>query len=192
MKLSTFTHIGVGLLLALGANLARATPINGSINFDGTATVDTGNLATATAFTSIANAFVDPGTQTGSYSAVPNFTAATFNAFSFSASSVTPLWTFTVGGITYSFSATSISVMTPRTSSFLNLSGTGIASITGFTDTAGTFTVTDTGNGPTFTFGQGTIVAGVPDSGTTAMLIALGFAAVGFSVWVRRDRMIRA
>ena len=185
MKLSHISSLGCGLILALalGSTRAAALPsIDGGINFDGTAMTDTGSLDTATAFTSISNTFVDPNTTSGSYVSVPPMTSVAFSSFSFNSGSVTPLWSFTSGGTTYSFAATSI-VINSQSSSFLNLSGDGIASITGFADTAGTWTITDTGNAPTFTFGSGTTVrSGVPDSGATALLIALGLLAAGLGV----------
>jgi len=195
MKATSLGSLSLLLTLAFGANLAMAQPlpsINGTINFDGEATTNTGSLATGTAFSSITNTYVDQNTMTGSYATVAGLTAVVFSPFSFTSSSVTPLWTFTVGtgasAVTYSFAATSI-VINQQSSTFLNLSGTGIASITGDANTAGTWSITDTGNGPNFTFGSG--AAATPDSGTTALLMSLGLAAVGLGVFSQRGKSSR-
>jgi len=188
-KISSLATAASALLLAfsLSGSLARATPIDGTINFDGEATTNSGNLATATSFTSIVGTMVVPQ-ETGSYSAIPVVTPVTFTPFSFSAAGVTPLWTLTVAGITYSFNATSI-VVDAQNANFLNLSGTGIASITGDTSTAGTWSITDTsvGGSPTFTFGADSVV---PDSGVTALLILLGLAGVGLGVAAQRRKLV--
>ena len=185
MKLVSLATLGSGLfaILALCATPVKATPVQGSINFDGEATTNTGSLATATAFTSITGTFVDPATQTGVFASVPNYTPVTFTPFSFSASGVTPLWTFTIGSTTYSFDATSIVVET-QNSTFLNIEGSGVAHVTGYTDAVGTWSITDTGNGPNFTFGEGT---NVPDGGATVVLMALGLGAIALGAYARRD-----
>lgn len=186
------------LSVALLGNLAKATPlITGIIQFDGSATTDTGNLATATAYASITDTFVFP-LSTGDYASVPLFTPVTFTPFSFSAIAVTPLWTFTVGAVTYSFDATSITVNT-QNGKFLNLSGNGAASITGFQTTEGTWTITDTAvNGDVFTFGASSEALGIPihvvpvdDSGGTGLLIGLGLAGVAAGMVVQRRRLAK-
>jgi len=187
---STFTFAG-GLFLAfaLSGNLTKATPISGSINFNGEATTNTGNLGSATSFSSIVGAIVVPA-ETGNYSGIAIVTPVTFTPFSFTAAGVTPLWTLTVGGVTYSFNATSI-VVSNQNANFLNLQGTGIASITGFQDTAGSWSITDTsvGGSPTFTFGAATTVSSVPDAGTTVLLIVLGLAGVGLGMLTQKRRL---
>jgi len=181
---------GFGSLLlafALSTGVARATPITGTINFNGEATTNSGNLATATSFTTIVGTTVVP-LELGSYAAIPAITPVTFTPFAFNAAGVTPLWTLTYAGVTYSFTATSI-VVAAQNANFLNITGTGIASITGFQNTAGSWSITDTtvGGSPTFTFGAASVV---PDSGTTAMLILLGVAGIGFGVVLARRRTL--
>jgi hypothetical protein len=176
-KITSILTLASGMLaFGLSGNLAHATPISGSINFDGEATTNTGNLSAATSFSSIIGAIVVPA-ETGDYAAIPVVTPVTFTPFSFTAAGVTPLWTLTVGGVTYSFDATSITVNS-QNANFLNLSGTGVANITGYTSTAGDWSITDTtvGGSPTFVFGAD---SSVPDGGTTAGLILLGLAVVG-------------
>jgi hypothetical protein len=142
-----------------------------------------GSLATATAFTSFFGPFsgeagVLPGAQ-GNYASIPIYAPVTFSPFSFNPpDSNFPLWTINVGSTKYDFQATTVQVQL-QNSSFLNIQGTGIASITGFTDTPGTWTITDTGGGAAmFTFGASTSVAGVPEPSAFAMM--LSFATV---VW---------
>lgn len=192
MKLIASPRLSAALFLTVGllANGARANPvISGIINFDGVATTDTGNLATATAYTSIYDTYVFPG-STGAYTTVPLFSPATFTPFSFSAGSVLPLWTFSVGATTYSFSATSINIDT-QNGKFLNLSGMGWANITGYQTTEGTWTITDTTTkGPVFTFGAST--QALPDSGGTALLIGLGMAGIVAAMISRRPRLAKA
>ena len=191
MKITSLTQAACGLVLAmaLNAGVAKAAPISGSINFDGVATTDTGNLSAATAFTSIYGTAVVAG-ETGNYSAIPTVTPVTFTPFSFTAGGVTPLWTLTYGGLVYSFDATSIHV-NAQNANFLNISGTGIANITGMTSTSGVWSITDTsvGGGPIFTFGGDSAVSGVPDSGTTALLIVLGFAGIGMGLYAQRRKL---
>jgi hypothetical protein len=176
-----------GAVVLGGSGAARAqTYITGEIQFNGGATLNTGDLSTATAFTSIFGPggpstqpqVLGGGTQTGDYSGVPDGTAVTFQTFSFPSSSSFALWSFTVGSTAYSFEATSVTIAY-QDSFFLDIQGTGMASITGgattFTDTPGTWEVTDTGSGgvPVFTFGADTDVQGnpTPEPATSALLL---------------------
>jgi hypothetical protein len=172
------------LVLALAAAFGlcgrlQAGPIVGSINFDGVDTTNTGKLGNASSLTTIVDTSVYPQ-ELGSYAPVPAGTPVTFTPFSLGAIGVAPLWMFTSGGLTYSFNATSI-VVEKETNGFLNLEGSGIANITGFTSTPGTWSITDTavGSETTFAFGEATtVVPVVPDSGMTALLMGLGLGAI--------------
>jgi roadblock/LC7 domain-containing protein len=182
MKLTQITKIGSALIVsvALIASAKALPSITGDINFDGVATTNTGNLATATSFTTITGVSVVPvedGTYTGTTGA-----GATFTPFSFTAAAVTPLWTFTWGGITYSFDATSITIVTQK-KGFLNLQGWGWANATGYASTEGSWSITDTGTKSTVTFGS---AATVPDSGATALLIGLGLAGIAAGLVAQR------
>jgi hypothetical protein len=192
MKLTSIKTLTSSVLLAVvlaAGNYAKAGLITGSINFDGVATTNTGNLGSATAFTTISNTFTFP-VETGDYSSVSIFTPVTFTPFSFSAAGVTPLWTFTVGSTVYSFDATTI-VIAGQGPNFLNVKGQGWAFITGFTPTKGVWSITDTSvGGDVFTFGADTAAA--PDSGTTAMLIALGLAGIAIGVYAQRRQATQA
>lgn len=163
----------------------QAVPISGTISFIGGSTVNTGNLGTATAITGYSSLSVLAGAETGSYiplSGGGNFGGTlTFANFAFGGNVLTPssvlLWTVSSAGITYSFTATSVLVVT-QTPTFLNLTGVGMANITGDTSTAGSWSITDTTQGgPIFTFGASTTV---PDGGTTVILLGAAFAGLCF------------
>lgn len=174
------------------AGVAQGIPINGDISFVGKLELDD-TLANATEILGFSapvsgmpnNPNDDPvvqyGSQTGAYSAVPAGTPAAWQPFVFSPpdASVLPLWTFTIGGITYSFDALSVMV-DQQDSTALHLSGSGIARITGYEDTAGTWSITSTEqNGATFTFGGSTsAISNVPDGGATFVLLAFGVIGV--------------
>src|SRR5579862_3215743 len=132
MKLTEITKIGSVLIVsaALLASAAKATPITGSINFDGVAKTNTNNLSSATAFTSISGVTVVPF-ETGNYVGTTG-AAATFTPFSFSATAITPLWTFTIGAVTYSFNAVGPIQIVTQNANFLNIQGSGWATETGF------------------------------------------------------------
>ncbi len=151
-------------------------PIDGSIVFSGAATLNA-PLPSATSFTSIFGVGSNPDPsvvgESGDYNSVTLGTQATFTPFTFiPAATDFTLWSFMFGGATYSFEATTgMSVF--ENANFLNISGNGIASITGFADTSGTWSITSTGAGasPTFSFGAGSVA--VPEPSTFALLIFL-------------------
>ena len=175
LKLAGITMAVAGLSMAV-----QATSINGSVAFSGGASVDNPlNLGAATQFTSI-TAIVTPTTQFGNYTALANGLAVTFTPFKFNppAANVIPLWTVTVGTITYSFAATSVTSFWDGARSQWDLGGNGIASITGFTDTAGTWNATVGVQGQSFFFGSAS-ATGIPDGGSTVMLLGAALSALG-------------
>jgi len=184
-KLLKYLMTGIVGLIVAGLNLTAQAlpPIQGSISFVGGADLN-GSLATATAFINyFGPAGGDPvvlaNTTTGNYTPVPAGTPAAFATFAFdgSQSLPTPLWSFIVGPTAYSFQLTSISIFS-QSSNFLDIKGNGIAHIDGFSDTSGTWEITDTGSGagPAFTFGAGINV--VPEPATVGcFLLGLGVLA---------------
>ena len=186
--------------LAITPTVFGAT-ILGDVEFAGTAVLN-GPLATATAFTSFVGVQVSDGTI--SY-AVPTLvsagTSVTVAAFSFGSGSysmtpvspvVDPLWTFAVGGTTYSFklSAISVSRSVLLSTQFLNITGLGAASITGYDTTPATFALSSaqsTGSSSvssTFTITSTAIDTTIPEPGALSLL---GIVLLGLVGWRRRS-----
>ncbi|HEX4084508.1 MAG TPA: hypothetical protein VHY22_06355 [Chthoniobacteraceae bacterium] len=207
MKLTTLTKLSCALGAALAiAAVSNADPlITGDIGFDGSASVNTGNLGTATTISSITGVTVEDGTQDGSYGTVPGGTATAFttpiSGFSMTSAPVSgaltshALWSFTVGSTQYSFWASTIQIST-QNANFLDLKGSGTAEITGYANTAGDWTLQLTsasGNSAArFSFGADTSIPSVPDSGMTALLIGLGMGGIGLGMIARRRSLTRS
>ena len=220
MNTTSLSKVACGLLAAsmLLVVRSKADPIVfGDINFEapagGTVTgiglVANGlQLKTATTILSV-NAIVQAGSQGGDYLAVPDGTAVTFDTplyfvalESAAPSTVTPWWTFTVGGLTYSFAIDgSVLVTSPRSKTNLDINGVGTASITGFSpsdkvdpETDVNFDISIGTSGASLTFGDSTSIptSAVPDSGTTALLIGLGLVGVGIGAIAQRRRLAKS
>ena len=186
----------VAASLAVTPTVFGAT-ILGDVEFAGTALLND-TLTTATAFTSFVGVQISDGT--GSYEApalVSDSTSVTVTAFSFGSGSysmtpvspvVDPLWTFSVGGTTYSFKLSAMSVF--RSPQFLNISGVGAASITGYDDTPATFALSSTqstgspGLSITFTMTSTAIDTTIPEPGALSLL---GVVLLGLVGWRRRS-----
>lgn len=186
---------------------AGPTVITGSISFIGTATTDGSSIASATEFTSIT---AKVKSDSGDYALVPSSAGPTpgvttltskgilniMSDYSFNPSqgTVTPLWQFTSGGITYSFDATTL------TASFIagawDISGSGDAFITGgntdYAETPGTWSAVVSGSKSSFNFGSAedppvpAVHSNVtaPDGGLTIVL--LGGVMIGLYVFRRK------
>jgi len=161
---------------------AAAIAISGKVDMVGSLNLNTTSLATATGVNSFGPASVIP-TPNGAFLGTAG-SSVTFTPFNWSPPStpVIPLWSFTSGGWTYTFNLGVISFVS-QNSSFVNLAGSGILSITGlgspYDPTPGdwTFTITSAGQDPDFRFGFVSSTAAVPDGGMTVAL--LGLALVG-------------
>ena len=199
MKIKTLSLLSATLIL--GASLcqqAQATPITGSIAFSGTAMAVMGP---PTVITPSNPWFVVAGS--GDYAVpgiVPAATATTFAPISYTGTGVgavlsapghiSPLWTFTLAGpVVYSFNLLSLTsgttILGPLSS--VAMSGTGVAKITGRTDTIGTWSLSGSGVGGTLTFAFSTTTASgqaVPEGGLT--IAFLGSALVGLGMLRRR------
>ena len=125
----------------LNHDAEAASPyINGSISFRGSAYLN-GLLGSATAITNYSGILAIADTN-GNYAPINNSSSVTWTPLTFSPTGtpVVPLWTTVSNGITYSFDATSMTVVY-STTNFLTLLGSGIAHMTGHADTPGIWTV---------------------------------------------------
>jgi hypothetical protein len=197
------------VVLAAVAGLAVAAPahaayIVGSIAIGGTASPvqisGPNNNDWSTADGAAGFTGVTTGSASGDFAGVPSGTSVTtFSNFNWNPSStpVSPLWSFTYAGLTYSFTLNTVTLNTQFQipgggGSFVNVSGTGFATITGgtsdFQPTFGqfTFTGTDSGGG-TFGFSANTTVTGQPiPEPATMTLIGTGLAAAATAIRRRR------
>jgi len=173
----------------------ESTEIAGSISFVGNATTDGTSIETATEFTSI-TAKVE--SDSGDYSLVPSVAGPTRGvttltssgvldvmtdySFNPSQNTVTPLWKFTVGGISYSFDATTLNAVFNSSADAWDISGLGDAFITGggtdYSETPGSWSAVVSGAKTSFNFGSAEdppappIPSSVPDAGMTAALLS--------------------
>jgi hypothetical protein len=161
---------------------ANANQITGSIGFGASGvTINSPNLASASSFE-----VSDPFTtvETGTYAAVPMFDSVTFNGFVFNppVASVIPLWTFDIGSTVYGFDATSVTSTWDAALNEWDIGGQGMALITGYTPTAGTWNVNLSQSGASFVFDSSAATPAVPDGGSTMAFlgtIILGMGAFG-------------
>lgn len=178
-------------LVAVATTLSgQAQTISGSIQFSGGSTNDTTSLLTSSKMlgftgTGLAATPVVQYGDSGSYFGVPSGQPVAFNSFDFSLGvgpiPSTTLWSFTYGGDVYSFAANAITTLSQRSlilaggageEDFLNIKGTGIASILGsnLNPTPGTFSITESGPpGATTAFNFSEIIV-VPEPSTLALL----------------------
>ena len=176
------TVLIIGLLsCGLFSQQAQAVPIVGGISLAGGYVTNTGNINTATAFTSFP--FVIVTGVSGSYTGVGTGLGSpvvTMNPFSFNpfSAAVTPLWTFMSAGNTYSFDLTAITQRQQPGNDTLTLRGTGTLKITGFTDTAGTWLFTANQAGDTFSFSSSNAAVAAPDSGSAVALLGIALAGI--------------
>lgn len=197
MKKIAMIVLMTAVMAVVAAPKAEAAAITGGIGFVGAAvpTDASGNpisplnwAAAGTKGIQFTSAAALSGS--GAYASVPAFTTATFTNFIFDPfGGVTPLWTFTVGGNTYSFDFTSITSITKTgdySSNSLEIRGMGTLKATGYDDTSGTFIFTGNGaNGAGFTFSASDAAATVPEPGT---MVLFGTGLLGVAAAARRLR----
>ncbi len=164
---------------------AHASPINGDIQFAGSAQFDTNSLLTATTVASWINAHTEAG-YTGDFSGILINTPVTMGtSWIFSPSTPTPgLWS--VGGFTFDLLSSTVAM---RTASALVIEGTGIVSGNGFDPTAmdWSFTTQSSGGRTRTVFSFSANGVAVPDGGSAVAL--LGLALTGIEVLRRRLKL---
>lgn len=173
--------LGCGIL----CQQTQAVPITGDIEFFGNATASgpSGALPTTINFGNPWHSLAG----TDSYAGVPFGTPTTFNSFSFIGDGIaasligpdTPLWTFAVGAVTYSFDLLNLTNAHTDAGS-MAFTGEGIAHITGFDDTFATFGLQGAGSDFSFSISTSTTsTEGVPENGATIALLAIGLVGIG-------------
>ena len=183
-----------GVLMAMGTR-AEATPITGSVTFGGVI-ADTNFLTTNSIDVVNETAVVtcaQLGLCDGSYAPLNlNFVNGTvlnaqYKDFTFNplpGGGYNPLWSFNYSGTAYAFNLLNITSIERSVNGIL-LTGTGLATITGFDNTAATwsFSADKTGR---FAFSSTTTA--VPDAGTTGVL--LGMAVLSLAMVRRRVSLV--
>lgn len=182
-------------LVAVAGSDALALPISGDIYFSGEGLLKLGGADSTPALADGID-FANPveiieAASTGDYAGLPGGSTATFtdltglNAFGVVGTtgplSVAPLWTFTVGPTTYTFTLDSVTLNAVLGGTRV-IEGLGTASMTGRDATNARFQLSTSGPGA-ITFSS---ITNVPDGGTTAAL--LGLVLVGFEGLRRRFR----
>lgn len=170
----------------------QGNQITGQVNFTGVVSSDSGDLSLST----LLNSFNTVVVGVGSGSFAPTVGSGVghgdlvFNPNSVSvATPINGLWSYTHAGKTYSFDLQTLAITPGGDSTHLGLEGTGIAHVTGFSDTAATWSLAATSQGlATFTFAESTTVSLVPDGTATSGLMAGGLCVLG----LLRRRMVLA
>jgi hypothetical protein len=176
-------------ILATAFVTAQAYAFTGTVGFSGTMSQSTKKGVTTNHFNAD---WVTLSGNTGDYAVVPGGVSTTVNDFSFTGNNtfsptltapVIPQWTFTFGGVTYSFDLT---VLTSAFSSGGSIaeSGTGIAHIDGQSVFA---TWALDGTGRNFNFSASIHTTATPDGGSAVAL--LGIALTGIEVLRRKLRI---
>jgi len=152
---------------------AIVIPVTGSVVIQGGTTLTPVGAPLGTA-TGVAATTGSVLAGSGSFTGTAG-SAVTFNAFTFQpvTTPVISLWSFAAGGLAYNFDLTGMTVHTYN-SSFLDISGTGTLSITGYTPTPGTWTYQINSTDPAGVngvFSYQSSNSAVPDGGMTLVLL---------------------
>lgn len=187
---SGFVKLFVCVAASIGLTASvHAGAVTGTLDFLAAGSVSTSAGGTTVSFLNPAGAIGLSGDYAGLWS-----TSVSLASFSYTGSGnsavltggpVTPEWIFTIGSKTYSFDLTSLLSATATPASGLSpasfaISGLGTANITGEQSSEASWTLSGTGPSLSFTFDVATTTAtaGVPDGGTTAILLGAAFSAL--------------
>ncbi len=185
------TAVAAGALAFGVAQTPAANFINGNIQFTGSGTASVSAGITTVTPSSPMTVVADTGDYAGTGGSSVTVSPFQFNAGGNLVAPVTPEWTFTLAGITYSFNlqALTSAKINSGSPSSIAVSGVGTATMTGKDATAASWSFSGTGTSG-FTFDIASMQTSalgrdtVPDGGATAML--LGLATVGFAVARRK------
>jgi len=173
----------IGLTLGMTRQVEAAPiTIDGGIRFGGAISANT-NFGTANAIDIVGNVasilcFSGWAPCTGDYASLNGVSpgVATYNDFAFNplpAGGIAPLWTFTIGAMTYSFDLTRVTSFTRTPDGLggyrgISIFGSGVARITGFTDTVADWSFSADRSRNTFAFSSTTDAGGVavPEPGS--------------------------
>ncbi len=195
-------------ILCEQAKAAPPPPITGEIHFHGSATasgVSPGSPVTITFNNDLGNPspahweVLDIPAPTGDFALVSPGTTAIFNSFSFTGDGagaslslpVIPEWSFSFGGINYSFDLTSLTnghVGLVNGLAVMNFNGAGTLHATDFADTPASWSLDGTGESLNFIFSEAHNTA-VPEGGVISLL-ALGFAMLAGKTSLRKRKTI--
>lgn len=185
-KLTKF--VGAAILTVGLSSAAMAASISGQIGiglFGQNATVTVNNATDAVTFSAGPNAIV--GSTLGNYDIVFGSTA-TYSNFNYGVG-FTPGVVWTVNATT-NFTLNSISSFDETLLGGVTVTGLGVATLTGFTATPGSwsFSADRATSAALFTFSSTAIVPPptVPEGGTTAALLGLSLVGLGFIARRRR------
>ena len=172
-KMFTLALCGLAML-ALGSS-AQAAPIGGEVHFAGLwAPTGGGGIATATGidFTNFQIVLDGTGNFTGLSGTGVAFADFTFTPFG---GPVVPLWSFSSGGVNYSFDLTSVAVSF-QSGTQLALTGSGVLHATGLDDTPADWDFTGNSGGTLFSFSADNVA--VPEPATVGLL---GLGLIGLT-----------
>jgi hypothetical protein len=176
-KILIRTSLVLLLIAGMASNAAALQLIQGGLSFGGGYSLPTAKtLGNTTSFDSFINPKVVGG-GSFDFSALTDGMAISMSGFGWSPFiNNTTLWSKTIGTTVYSFNMTSL-VIDTQSDDNLTIEGTGIAKITGFTDTAGTWVLTANTKNQTFSF-SGSSGVNVPEPLT---LILFGTGLLGLA-----------
>lgn len=179
---SVLAGLAVGLVsCALFSQQAHA--VSGSIEFGGSVTV---SKVTKKGITTTTVTFSNPWhviADDGDYASVPTATATTFKTIKYTGTGtsatltapVTPQWTFTFNGRTYSFDLTSL-IDAVISSTSMSSAGNGTATI-GTDSSPAVWAIQGNGKNFKFTLSSSTTTA-LPDGGSAVALLGIALAGI--------------